>query len=221
MRGILLLGWLTVIGSGTGWGFPSLPALTVDGLPPQPVRAAVAGSRWEGSETLVLDLGSYRISIRGISPEDVERTRITSLDAETYVQPDGLSRLVSFLDETEKVIGVIGINQRLGARLMDTFTIFPGRRIGPAPEPRRTSREVILKKGDIETRIAPGSVQIVEIGSRKWRVTCYRATSSAAECAPVPAPSSQGTESSSLPPNDLIADESPAFSIDYTLFPVR
>ena len=221
MIGILLSGWLMVIGSGIGFALPTIPPLAVDGLPPRSFKAMVCGSRWEGTEILVLNLASSRISIRGIGPKDVERTSIKILDAQTYAQPDGISRIMSLLDEGEAVIGVIGLNQRLGAKLMDTFTILPGKRLGPAPEPRRASVEVILKYGNIETSVAPGSVQILEIGNRGWRFTCYRATVSTTEDAPLPAPPSSSSEAFAFPPNALLADESPPFSIDYTLFPVR
>jgi len=209
-----------IIVTGMSW---TLPILIMDGLPPQPIQATVLDGRWEGDNTFILNLlvqdKPLKLTVSGPSPADLYLGEIKRVDAQTSFRPDGLRRLVCFFDETGAVVGVIGENQQLGVMLLDTFAVLPGSRLGPAPEPRRDTVEVILKKDDFEIRVAPGISQKVEIGNRLWVFTCFGATVTAAQTSPMPSTGSSAAEAYPSPSNPQIADESAPFSVDYTLFP--
>jgi len=221
MRAILLVGWILIAVAGAA---EALPVLVIDGLPPRPIRATVSAGDWEGSDTFALHLvtqeGTLNLLVSGPGPSDLDLESIRTVDAQAVARPDGIRRMLRFLDERGAVVGVIGVKQQQGAMLLDMYTILPGTPLGPALEPRRDDVQVILRKGDFQGEVAPGGSRKIEIAGRPWVFTCYAATARAAARQPagsIPGPSTGAL----LPAGPRIADESPPFAVDYTLFPAR
>lgn len=223
VRGLLPLFWAVTGALLSVWGEP-MNGLALAGLPPRPLQATVLRVEWQGPDRSLVRLRtpegrSLELTISGIPKEEFPTKGVASIEANAFVQPSGLRRMIRMLGPGGDLIGVIALHQAAGTRILDRYVIGPGAPLGPDRQPHRERVTALLKPPEGEEIHVPPGTSVLLVGEGgTWRFTCYRA--SVAAPADQDARIGQPTEREAprAAPVPEIVLESQPFSVDYSLF---
>lgn len=120
--------------------------------------------------------------------------RALTVSVESFQRPDGATRLTTVMDDKSPVL-LVGRGYGGNQRFLGGLSFIAGKALGPAPEPRRQTSEVVLRDKDGHVLATTASNRLVTFGAAPdaWQLVVTSATTGSGD------------------------DEAPALSVDFVL----